>query len=374
MTDLSKISMTLTLFINKWRGNIMPKKKKLVDNFQEIIDSGDFESFKKVFDKCEITATSKGKTTCNAFSYRNLTPEHIQFLIDNGLEVNADCGFGYPAVAFHAANRDNLKCLLKNGADINYIAVSYRGSALTKACSTLDAQAVRNLLEENASIDVPGGIGGITLLDATLAHCDNIYISKALDISKMLLGAGASVTDRTVGYVQKIGERFEFFRDRISKDHVDELSDSLNELYELFGVAPVARRVMHDGTSKIAVIGNRWQDQYNELWDMLVPGNGKAQTIQGEMIRIVGRVTHEILDNGGLNWDDDYREMVRSLREFLNINKGLESELVEEAGNLTKHINLSTEKKDLYRLTELVVQWVLPNQDPLPLEAVKYKR
>ena len=55
MTDLSKISMTLTLFNNKWRGNIMPKKKKLVDNFQLIIDSGDFEAFKKVFDKCEIS-------------------------------------------------------------------------------------------------------------------------------------------------------------------------------------------------------------------------------------------------------------------------------------------------------------------------------
>ena len=51
----------------------MAKKKKLVDNFQEIIDSGDFELFKSVFDKCEITATSRGKSTCNAFSYRNFS-------------------------------------------------------------------------------------------------------------------------------------------------------------------------------------------------------------------------------------------------------------------------------------------------------------
>lgn len=33
------------------------------------------------------------------------------------------------------------------------------GSALTKACSTLDAEAVKNLLEENASIDVSGDNG-----------------------------------------------------------------------------------------------------------------------------------------------------------------------------------------------------------------------
>jgi len=111
----------------------MAKRKKLVENFQEIIDSGDFQAFKSVFEKCEITATNKGKTTCNAFSYQNLTPKHIQFLVDNGLEVNGDCGFGMPPVAFHADNKENLKCLLDNGADVNYVAVFYRGTALAHA-------------------------------------------------------------------------------------------------------------------------------------------------------------------------------------------------------------------------------------------------
>lgn len=352
----------------------MAKKKKLVDNFQEIINSGDFEAFTSVFEKCEITATGRGKTTCNAFSYRNLTPEHIQFLIDNGLEVNGDCGFGYPPVAFHAANKENLKCLLKNGADIDYIAVFYRGSALAKACSTLDVEAVKNLLEENASIDVSGDIDGKTLLDTTLAHCDNIYIPKALAISKMLLNAGVLMTDKTIGYVQKIGERFEFFRDNISKDIVDELSTALDELYELFDVAPVAPRIMHNGTTQISVKGKRWQEQYDELWNMLVPGKGKAQTVQGEMIRIVGRVTNEILDNGGINWDDDYREMLHTLSRFLNLNKALETELMEEVACITQHITVSADKKTLYRLTEIVVKWVLANPEPILLSEVNYER
>lgn len=352
----------------------MTKKKKLVDDFQEIIDSGDFEAFRNVFVKCEITATNRGKTTCNAFSYRNLTPKHIQFLIDNGLEVNGDCGFGYPPVAFHAANKENLKCLLKNGADIDYIAVFYRGSALTKACSALDVEAVKNLLDENASINVSGDIDGKTLLDTTLAHCDNIYLPKVLAISKMLLNAGALMTDKTSGYVQKIGERFEFYRDDISKDIVDELSVALDELYELFGVAPVARRTMHNGISQISVKGKGWQEQYDELWNMLVPGNGKAQTIQGEMIRIVGRVTHEILDNAGINWDDDYREMLYALSGFLNLNKGMETELIEEATCITEHITVSTDKNTLYRLTEIIVRWVLANPEPISLSEVNYKR
>lgn len=356
------------------RESVMIKKKKLVDNFQEIIDSGDFEAFKNVFEKCEITATGRGKTTCNAFSYRNLTPKHIQFLIDNGLEVNEDCGFGYPPVAYHAANIDNLRCLLQNGADIDYIAIFYRGSALTKACCTLDVESVKNLLEENASIDVLGDIDGKTLLESTLAHCDNIYIPKALDISRMLLNSGSRVTDKTIEYVQKIGERFEFFRDNINKDIVNELSTALEELYELFGVTPMARRTLHDGTTQISVKGKRWQEQYDELWNMLVPGNGKAQTIQGEMIRIIGKITHEILDNGGINWDDDYREMINTLGEFLILNKGLQKELVEEVSCIIKHITVSMNKETLYRLTEIIVQWVLANSEPLPLGKVNYNR
>lgn len=352
----------------------MAKKKKLVENFQEIIDSGNFEAFMNVFDKCEISATGKGKTTCNALSYRNLQPEHIQYLADNGLELNQDCGFGYPAVAFHAACKENLACLLKNGADINYIAEPYRGSALTKACSTLDVQAVRNLLESNASIDVPGDFDGKTLLDSALAHCDNIYIPNVLQISRMLLNAGAKITDRTLGYIRKIGERFEFHRENISKDYIEELSNALAELYELFGVAPVSGRIMHNGTSKISVKGKRWQEQYNELWNLLVPGKGKSQTVQGEMIRIIGRITHEILDNGGLNWDEDYKEMLNALESFIKLNEELDEGLIKEAECIINRITISSDKKELYRLTEIIVQWVLVNSNPIVLGEVNYVR
>ena len=125
------------------------KKKRLVENFDLIIKSGDFGAFKNVFEKCEIDAkVPGGKTTLNAFSFKNLTPKHIQFLIDNGLEANADCGYGYPAVYFHASNKENLKCLIENGADVNYVASNIRGTALTGACDTLDADAALYRLTE----------------------------------------------------------------------------------------------------------------------------------------------------------------------------------------------------------------------------------
>ncbi len=67
-------------------------------------------------------------------------------------------------------------------------------------------------------------------MDGVLAHCNNISIAKALDISKMLLNASIQAADKTKEYVQSIGERFEFSRENIHKDIVDKLSDAQNVL------------------------------------------------------------------------------------------------------------------------------------------------
>jgi hypothetical protein len=70
------------------------KRKTLPEDFQEIIDSGDMDKFKAVFEKCEVSATARSRTTENAFSFKGLTEEHVAFLAENGIDLNADCGWG----------------------------------------------------------------------------------------------------------------------------------------------------------------------------------------------------------------------------------------------------------------------------------------
>jgi hypothetical protein len=45
---------------------------------------------------------------------------------------------------------------------------------------------------------------------------------------------------------------------------------------------------------------------FEELWSQLVPGSGQADTVQGELIRAVGKMRDELLRNGYANWDGGY--------------------------------------------------------------------
>lgn len=39
--------------------------------------------------------------------------------------------------------------------------------------------------------------------------------------------------------------------------------------------------------------------QFSWLWDYLVPMGGSAETVQGEVVRIAGRIGGELFNNGG---------------------------------------------------------------------------
>lgn len=350
------------------------KRKTLPDNFREIINSGDFEEFKKVFDKCEITATERGATTSNALYFKGLTPEYIQFLIDKGLDINSDCGYGSSAVAHQAYSLENLKCLLENGADINLVLVSYRGNALYANSHRGDVEAIDNLLQCGADVNARGGLDSKTPLELLLVSCMNADIINVLAASKLMLKFGAEKTDACKEFVHKIGERFEFYRADFNKESVESFNEALMELYQVFDVEPVPQRIMYDGNSLIQVKSKTWQKQHNELWEMLVPGRGHASTVQGELIRIVGKILYEILDNGGMNWDTDYRKMAKSMEKYFGMADGLDYELVHEACQLAKKVSVDSDEEMLYRLNELTVMWVIANPQPIKLESVDYER
>jgi hypothetical protein len=73
-------------------------------------------------------------------------------------------------------------------------------------------------------------------------------------------------------------------------------------------VPPVPSRQIYDAQSPIIVKAISRQKQHQELWRLLVPSMCHAATIQGEVIRISGRIAYELEDNGGANWDADFKQ------------------------------------------------------------------
>lgn len=132
---------------------------------------------------------------------------------------------------------------------------------------------------------------------------------------------------------------------------------------------------MHDGVSPIYVTETGEEAQFRQLWDYLVPPSGRAKTAQGEIIRIAGRVRHELLDNGGINWDEDFRKMLRAFPAYLRLGNAFSEEDVTIADGLA---HLLIQAGDEGRVDDFLcaalcacaVTWVQRNPEVLaPLEA-----
>src|SRR5262249_46492243 len=149
--------------------------------------------------------------------------------------------------------------------------------------------------------------------ELALRGCSNTDLDRMPAFVPVMLDAGSARTPRMKEYVQHIGETFEFHRSGYNPESVDEASAGLDFLYATFEVAPIPRRQIHDGNARIEVKATTWQKQHAELWKLLVPSSGAAKTVQGEVIRITGRISDEWYRNGGANWDQDYDAMARAL-------------------------------------------------------------
>lgn len=111
-----------------------------------------------------------------------------------------------------------------------------------------------------------------------------------------------------------------------------------------------------------------------ELWRFLVPESGREQTAQGEVIRIAGRIQHELMDNEGMKWDDDFRNMLFTFREYYRYG-GL---LADSDPWLDEIIDAlkdgDVQDAMIHRLCYYAVEWVRENPEVMPLPDGDYTR
>ena len=335
-----------------------------------MLDTEDMNTLKAVFDDCEINAYERGYGKETALHFYGVPDELVRWLVSQGLDIDVRDEYGRTPLDRRAQIGRDVSVFLELGADVNSKTNSGE-TPLHFAAIEHNANTVKQLIDHGANIEAKEAAFGRTPLSTALSTCRNADIANMAIIAETFLNAGAHVDEGMRHNVERIGKDFEFFRESFNKDYLAETEAGLARLYALFGVEPVAERRTYDGVSPIIVIDGPWEKQYSQLWDYLVPGTGPASTVQGEAIRIAGRVSHEILDNGGANWDADFRKMLNALVKFFSMGTPLTQEELELASTLASQIRGDDESSQLARLA---VRWVAKNPDPIALETPPYKR
>jgi hypothetical protein len=367
-----------------------PKKKMLPKDFESLLSAGDVAAVRAVFDTCDVNAYG-GATKRTALAFNDLPDDVARWLVENGADIAAPDSYGETPLHHRAGHwQGRIEILLELGADV-HITDSRGNTPLHDAAEVGNIHTARVLLEHGANIDAVNN-SRLTPLAYALQRCSNARIEAMADMAALLLpppspapsglrkftsrlfGAGekgdARITDQMRDFVKRIGENFEFHRQGYDPESRDAASAALDRLYDLFDVPPVPRRAMHDGRSRIVAKADTWQDRHQELWELLVPSSGAADTVQGEVIRISGRIARELDGNGGINWRDDYRQMADALLAHLGSGKPLQDGHLKEAAAIVSEVKRKF--GDTQRLCELSVEWVAQNPKPIPLPAPAY--
>lgn len=350
----------------------MPKAKKklLPKDFEMLLDEGDVAKLQAVFDTCDVNARG-GPRKRTALSFDRCPDDLARWLVAQGADIGAADAYGNTALHARArSRRGRFDVLLELGANVHDDGASI-GTALHAAADSRNALSARVLLEHGARVDALNR-DGQTPLERALRTCGNADLEHMVALADVLLDAGAAKTPRMQTSVTEIGERFEFMRERFNPETVDAASAALDRLYALFDVRPVPRRQLHDGRAPIVVGAGSWQEQHQALWTQLVPGTGHAATVQGEIIRISGRIAHELDHNGGCNWDADFRKMADAFAAFVRTGTSLSAGDLSDVEALVQDIK--RQSGDPAQLCRLAVAWVRLNPDPFELAPPSYRR
>lgn len=367
------------------------KRKTLPKDFKELLASGNLETLKAVFDSCDVDARG-GYSKQTALAFNECPDEFTRWLVERGADLSATDDYGETPLHSRAGHwQVRVEILIELGADVNHDAGG-RGSPLHRTAAVGNIRTARALLNNGARTYATND-NGQTPLAFALELCPNSDIASMAPMAELLLAAmsiapdkprsllsrffsrsapTSPVTPEMKRLVQKIGTDFEFHRAGYNPETVGAASDALDRLYSLFDVPPVPRRAMHDSQSSIAATPGRWEDQHQELWELLVPSSGAARTVQGEVIRISGRIHDELERNGGVNWDSDYRKMADAFLDHLTSGHQLPEPEFGQAREIVADVK--RRQGDTAELCKLAVSWVALNPKPIALSEPDYKR
>lgn len=347
------------------------------------------EECRKMLVPCDSNARDRGGYQETAL-HKCIPLEIVEWLVERGADVNLANTYGTPLFN-HAAWGDHDICqfLIAHGADVNIEAHGGRTALFSAAyAGTANCDTVRLLLAHGAD---PchhsfSWAGNQTPLLYMLSAGAGVWCEDRPDKAEALIdaqkekgGIPEEEWRKAQEYVAEMGHAFEVQKDDMDDTCRRKAAAIMDRFYSIFDMAPAEPVLKHDGKSPITVNGNLpTMEQHSVLWEFLVPAKGRCTTVQGETIRITGRVDGESNANGGANWDTEYGKMLTALIQYFQQGNALSESETEEAQQAIAEINRSKAslgcQKQIDCLKELAVKWVGQNPEPILLGTVAYKR
>lgn len=352
------------------------KRKTFPQNIEEIISNGDMEQIKATFALCEPNAYQypSNKQANALFLSAKMSKELIFWLVQEyGVDLYAKDNYGNSALhqQISFGNIEAVSALLELGLNPNGSENEYEPPLFVAVEKTNCPETVDLLIKAGANIFAQNDVG-----DTPLIYTLKNSLWDCLDVVKLLLAAGGKITPEMRPYIEQIGQEYEWRKDNIAPESQIWAAQNMQELYQLFNVTPVAPRHLHDGKSEIVVPDNA-DDAFNQLWEYLVPSSGQAITVQGEVIRIAGRVSDEIFCNGGINWDKHYQVMLDCWLNWLQSGQALNNETLSHAKWVYQQLyygNGNGNDEALAQIKSISITWLKQNTNPVILENIPYNR
>lgn len=356
----------------------MKKRKTLPKEMKELLENSDVAALKEQFLRCEPNAVT-GKYGSNIFSLTPLPREFVLWAKEQGADVNFKDYYGNTPIFNQASSRNgDVQLLIDLGAEVN-VAQEDGTTPLHLAALYGRVNAVKALLKAGVDVNIKTGRmtrpGFLTPLEETLLQ-NRLPYPLLLEICQVLLDHEAEITDRCREFLGKSAKQFQRVKRGITdSEFLCSQIEGLERLCQIFDVEPAEETVFHDGVSSILVPEESKNEAFRWLWNYLVPPSGKAQTAQGEAIRIAGRIDHEITSNGGMNWDSDYRKMMRIFPLYLRLGNPLRDEDIVQVERIVQLLKDGRDDGTLsMQLCAYAVAWVLLNPKVLPPLEAGYSR
>ncbi len=349
------------------------KKRLLPKNFRSIMERGDLEELKKVYDDCAIDAHA-GKEDDKwwlPFFFPTNCVEFYGWLVKQGLDIETRNPYGRTAL-FEALSETHLEGLVLAGADMESRAGLEKITPMHRYARFHQENMIKKLIALGADVNARDKYGN-TPLDWVFYAGQGRNVVRICSVVELLMEHGGTYTENTPKKVEQLIHDFEFAKSSLRVEEQVMGEKSVQDLCKAFHVR-ANRIIKHDGKSPILIKAKKYEDIIDEIYDRLVPPFGHCNTMQGEVVRICCKVREWLLKHEGEQeqWREDYGYMIESIPRVLEMGNSLDLMKMERAQELANNIDYNSNPEIVDQLCRLCIEWVLKNPEPIAVERVAY--